>query len=498
MSTETVSHNSVLSNKRDQRDRQKQDGPLNENRQVVMNGATLKCPYAQGPGKLVVDSNEIQLQEQLWGTEMDDKNMHNLQFEGVCSHPKFSGKTPPPCKSVIFLDNWKKIGTTKVQDHTVLVKESYINCDPKPNAITPNTPSDQINSSKPQVLNAYFVAFKNDSTTKKETIEKISEAGLSYTVGVVVETQNLSGKKIKLRIKNGKKNVLGNVDEAIDFIDLNDKTKKSDFEVSVGNYPDLKDNAVFKIMLNQKVNDLSFDLAKKILNDPEKNALVYIEVEASQADTEYYGLAGKTGLRNTFLNGNYFKINYLEQPWVVTARYEQEKKVSEATHCNDIINNYHQINRQYRPAGCVGIANAWCASFVGWCLKQNNYSAQCDPGAYSYGHLNTRYRVGFKKNPTDKTKLTKEEFDNPVWAKQATKNSLGSICVVSNGKHVTLAVAKDEAGKVLYLGGNQGNSVTISPFSGLKSSVYPIEYNERENDKDLPIYYASIKETSAT
>ena len=168
MSTETASHNSALSNKRDQRDRQKQDGPLNENRQVVMDGATLKCPYAQGPGKLVVDSNEIQLQDQLWGTEADDKNMHNVQFEGVCSHPKFAGQTPPPCKSVIFLNNWKKVGTTKIQDQTVLVKESYINCDPKPNAIVPNTPSNQINSSKPQVLNAYFVAFKMIVPLKKK------------------------------------------------------------------------------------------------------------------------------------------------------------------------------------------------------------------------------------------------------------------------------------------------------------------------------------------
>lgn len=510
----TTKHDETLDQKREERRQQQAGDSPSEKRKVVMDGAKLQCPYASGPGKLVVDSNEIKLQDQLWATEEDNNNMINLKFNGPCGHPKFSGQTPPPCQSVIFLSKWQDIGTTKVQEHTVLIKDSKITCNPTPNSATPKPGSSTGSSNeeqqeeKPEILDAYFVKLKSEDKGKKITTEKVTERGISYTVGLIVETKNLAGKKVKVRIKSGKKKVLSDINSAISFIDLEDKKSKSEFEVTVDNYnnnkltnkADFKDKAVLKIMLNQKLEDLSFDLAKNILADSEKTALLYIEVESTEANVEYKGQDSGAGKNNAFLkeDGKYFTVKYLEQAWLVTAREEQEKGVSEGTHCQYIVDNYHDINRQHKPSGCKTITNAWCASFAGWCLRQNNFSAQCDPGAYTYGHLNTRYRAGAKKNPTDKSVLKVEEFSDPVWAKAAGKCALGSVCVVRSGKHVTFAVAQKEDGTVLYLGGNQGDKVSISPYAGWQSSVYPTEYEIRATDNELPVYYGDIGEASAT
>ncbi len=114
--------------------KQKESEMVNENREMVLNGAVLKCPYTQMPGKLVVTSNSLKLQDQLWATEGDDENMANLQFPGICGHPKFASQTPPPCMSVINLINgWQNVGYPFVQEQRVLLKQSYIVCDPTPN-----------------------------------------------------------------------------------------------------------------------------------------------------------------------------------------------------------------------------------------------------------------------------------------------------------------------------------------------------------------------------
>lgn len=129
-------HSEKLQQKRAEKKKKEQEQTPIEKREVVMHGAALKCEYAQGPGKLVVTSNEILLQDQKWATLDDDSNMVNLQFKGTCGHPKWPNQkmTPPPCMSVIKLSPWQKIGTTLVQEQKVLVKESCINCDPNFNS----------------------------------------------------------------------------------------------------------------------------------------------------------------------------------------------------------------------------------------------------------------------------------------------------------------------------------------------------------------------------
>ncbi len=551
----TSAHDRKLSEKRAEKQKKaNEDSPL-EKREMVMHGAKLKCPYAQAPGDLKVTSNEIKLQDQLWATDGDGNNMINLQFKGTCGHPKWPAKnmSPPPCMSVIKLSPWQNLGTSTVQAQKVLVKESFITCNPEFNAASPK-PVPQVESIKseiqndetPKIIDAYFVKWisekgapvekeeevynkklgkkvsvKKKIETTKISTEKISERGLSYQVALIVETEGLSGKKIKVKIKSGKNKVLTDVDADVSLIDLKDVEKvtdaskyagikaKSEFEIEVDNFTNdptvensaqFKNKAVIKLMLNQRADDLSFNLAKLIAASADKEASVYIEVTSDEPKIEYLGTEGSGSLKNTFLNGNYFKIKYFEQPWIVKAREEQELGVSEATHCKKIIDEYHAVNRQNKPTACANTDNSsWCASFVGWCLTNSGFSAQLDPGAYSYGHEKTRYRAGFKKNPTDKKGLAKEEFDEPIWGKLISGNQplLGSICVLLNGHHVSMAVGKSNDGKTIYyLGGNQGNKVCVGTFGQRTSTIYPTEYTKKDADDELPIYYTKNEKLS--
>lgn len=551
----TSAHDQKLSEKRaEKRKKANEDSPV-EKREVVMHGAKLKCPYAQAPGDLKVTSNEIKLQDQLWATDGDGNNMVNLQFKGTCGHPKWPAQnmSPPPCMSVIKLSPWQNLGSTTVQKQTVLVKESFITCNPDFNAASPkpipkvySIKSEIQNDEIPKIIDAYFVKWisekgasiekeeevynkklgkkvsvKKKIETNKISTEKISERGLSYQVALIVETEGLSGKKIKVKIKSGKNKVLTDVDAELSLIDLKDVEKvtdaskfagikaKSEFEIEVDNFANdptvensaqFKNKAVVKLMLNQRADDLSFNLAKLIAASADKEASVYIEVTSDEPKIEYLGTEGSGSLKNTFLNGNYFKIKYFEQPWIVKAREEQELGVSEATHCKKIIDEYHAVNRQNKPTACANTDNSsWCASFVGWCLTNSGYSAQLDPGAYSYGYEKTRYRAGFKKNPTDKKGLAKEEFDEPIWGKLITGNQplLGSICVLLNGHHVSMAVGKSNDGKTIYyLGGNQGNKVCVGTFGQRISTIYPTEYTKKAVDDELPIYYTKNEKLS--
>ncbi len=519
-------HIAKLNQKREERKQQAaEDTPL-EKREVVMHGAKLKCQYAQGQGKLVVTSNELQLQDQLWATKGDGNNMVNLQFQGTCGHPKWPQRkmSPPPCMSVIKLTPWQNLGTTIVQEQTVLVKESFINCDPEFNAASPS-PIPVVASIKgdskqeekiPTILDAYFVKLEKTKPAKKGekgsvSTTKVTERGLSYQLAVIIETAELAGKKIKVKIKSGKRKVLSDVDAALSLIDMKDvdavtdpaKYKgikaKNEFEVEVGAYANdktianaesFKDKAVLKLMLNQRADDLSFDLAELIMADAEQKAFIYIEVTSTEPKIKYKGKDDK----NIFLNeeGKYLEVKYLEQPWIVTARKERKLGVTEDTHCDRIINEYHASNREVKMKGCKTGTNAWCASFVGWCLVQNKFSAQLDPGAYSYGYVNTRYRAKGKKP---------EYFGDPVWGQKTDGNkiAIGSICVVNGGGHVTFAIAKYKDEKHFFgLGGNQGDSVKVSAYSVRNSSVFPIEYTILTSDYELPIYYRELSGDSTS
>ena len=125
MATNKNKHDEKTQEMRDEKKKEGNDSP-NEKRKMVMNGAKILCKYMPAPGTLMVTSNQVKLQDQLWATEGDCTKM-NLQFQGVCMHPKW-GYAKPPCIGVIVPTKWEDVGTTIVQDKKVLIKGSTIKC----------------------------------------------------------------------------------------------------------------------------------------------------------------------------------------------------------------------------------------------------------------------------------------------------------------------------------------------------------------------------------
>src|ERR1035437_1069751 len=118
-------HDNKLQEMREEKKREGNDSP-NEKLKMVINGAKLQCKYTPLPGTLMVTSNQIHLQDQIWATEGDCSKM-NLQFQGICMHSKW-GYNKPPCLGVIMPIKWEDLGNMYVQDQKVLLKKSTIKC----------------------------------------------------------------------------------------------------------------------------------------------------------------------------------------------------------------------------------------------------------------------------------------------------------------------------------------------------------------------------------
>lgn len=97
-----------------------------EMRKVVMLGAKLMCPFHPAPGVFFVTSNQIRLQNGIWGTEADNTKQ-NFLFTALCTHPSVAS-APPPCISIITPLMWTDTGTVIVQGKKTLLKKSKIKC----------------------------------------------------------------------------------------------------------------------------------------------------------------------------------------------------------------------------------------------------------------------------------------------------------------------------------------------------------------------------------
>lgn len=131
--------------------------------------------------------------------------------------------------------------------------------------------------------------------------------------------------------------------------------------------------------------------------------------------------------------------------------------------------NYH-LETGVNKRTMVGDSNAWCASFINYCLK-----CACYPIS---NNANSQY---FSKS----NKFVK--IDSPVY---------GAIVVLhvphtERSGHVTFVYCKTKDGEICVLGGNQGNSVTINPMNkvyieGLHYEFIgyyvPASYRERVNE----------------
>lgn len=88
----------------------------------------------------------------------------------------------------------------------------------------------------------------------------------------------------------------------------------------------------------------------------------------------------------------------------------------------------------------------WCAAFVGGCLE-------------AVGVVSSRYESA-------KSYLT--------WGVPLSKPTLGCVVVFERqgGGHVGFVVGEDPKGRLMVLGGNQGNVVSIAPFDRSRVAGY--------------------------
>ena len=86
-----------------------------------------------------------------------------------------------------------------------------------------------------------------------------------------------------------------------------------------------------------------------------------------------------------------------------------------------------------------------------------------------------------------------------AWGWQIKEPALGCVVVFSRegGGHVALAVGKDTAGRILCLGGNQGDEVSIKPFSTDRVVAYRWPQCDLE-PQPLPVLQAYSHATAST
>lgn len=103
----------------------------------------------------------------------------------------------------------------------------------------------------------------------------------------------------------------------------------------------------------------------------------------------------------------------------------------------------------------------WCAAFVGGCLEAVGIRSSRYESAKSY----------------------------MAWGVTLSRPVYGCIAVFSRkgGGHVGFVVGSDGAGRLLILGGNQSNAVTIAPIEGSRAIGYRWPEGEPITDHSLPV-----------
>lgn len=168
-----------------------------------------------------------------------------------------------------------------------------------------------------------------------------------------------------------------------------------------------------------------------------------------------------------------------EAPWMKIAYAEyKEWKDKDETQIT-LTRNYHQLiyNNQGNST-LIGNKNAWCASFVNYCLKNSGYHpTRVFQRAASFKHESDLF---FRIN-------------KPIY---------GCICWVprSGGSGHVCFVLGEKNGKMVVLGGNQSkiDQITFAVMSKNNAKFYlPVAYHDiylSLADIDLPHYKISAKE----
>jgi uncharacterized protein (TIGR02594 family) len=140
-----------------------------------------------------------------------------------------------------------------------------------------------------------------------------------------------------------------------------------------------------------------------------------------------------------------------QAPWMQVAVAEAKKWAGKTEGVITKSSNYHKLNGNWQTT-MVGTDNAWCASFVNYCLSRST-------PAYP------RWKNSFRARAIAQD-ANFVEIKTPVF---------GCILLVGT-HHVSLVYAKDGA-DYICLGGNQSDQINFSPFrSGVRFFV-PLAYH---------------------
>jgi hypothetical protein len=410
----TQIHNTKLAQKREERKRKDAEDSPAEKREVVMHGAKLKCDYAQGLGKLMVSSNEIKLQDQLWATEGDGNNMVNLQFKGTCGHPKWPAQnmSPPPCMSVIKLSPWQKLGTTIVQEQKVLVKESTITCTPDFNTAVASpvskvasvaTNAKQEDTICDYIIDAYWV---DDNTGKNKTSNLLYKKNDNKVYVLIKFNKNAIGKICKIKVYDYDPGSPNDLIASFDFTVKYENTIYS-FNLTGSNF-EKGGEAISELFFTIKVDDCN---TKEYCNTNDSNRLKVHLIRYIPKIMEDKGWEKGLQLQEKWFNGlknsvpgKYADIaNVIKMEWVLgfpRAKAVYDKIINEKIWVNNagknaLIKELQQM-RLRTPTNMLMVTNFGDFSLSQIVNNKNQLAPQIDIHHYQ--------ERAFKENPdpTDK------------------------------------------------------------------------------------------------
>lgn len=181
-------------------------------------------------------------------------------------------------------------------------------------------------------------------------------------------------------------------------------------------------------------------------------------------------------------------ISTEQAPWMKIAYTE----ANERWQWGKVKEGYGKINYHHETGASnttmTGTTNAWCASFINYCLQKSGFASSGSPNSQSYKHSPQFIRI-----------------EIPVYGAIVVFHKRGS----KNSGHVAFVYCKTKDGEIGVLGGNQADSVTINPMKKIYFNpdlnyeligyYIPVAYGEYAKKivakgGDLEPYYESIAE----
>ncbi len=323
----------------------------------------------------------------------------------------------------------------------------------------------------PEVKTAYFA--EKVKTAEGVTFKEIEKGILEEELYIVLETAHLQdGHPIKV--------VLFQYLETDGKVLLKN-TKNEELIVSVGNYKGkggTAAQAIGKVTIGMEDSSDSYYLQLQKAN----NLYISIAVDAEIDDSIDYEVSYnlKEYMRNykdapnLWYNGDkkWFELKKKQRaPWmeIAIAEAQKAKGVKESeTPLKEMVKKYHTYVGHPKYSHTI----AWCASFINWALNKSGYNNI--KSTASQGILWKEGNEKFKK------------IDKPIYGAIAVFTNYRT----SNGKatsfgHVTFLYGKTKDGKLICLGGNQGNRLKFSTYKdrGITSTFYLSSVNEKVNQK---------------